>query len=835
MVLPVPLPPATPQARSMPEPTGSAQVPRGRRSFAPGSTLMTMDSPSGPPLSARKSVMPRNSVMPCSKGGIPTAPVQVNPTDFQAKIAENNRLKRQLEHTSERLEEERNVRQKKEDEAIALGKKLNEVESRAAKYQKEAGRNERRVKREEDEKAKGEQDLKRAIDDLQSTLGNVQGDKEQTAAKLDSLRERFVSNEKELNETRAAERHLRSEVEDYKSTNDQLEAQTQVLSDELSDLKSKLSRCEGELQALRSTLADERAESEAHVKDVMDRHSREVELKSDEIEAKTAACLALQKEIAAKTQALEELSGKAAGDAAAAQAEVAERDARLQALTAELETEKTCREQADKTVKELQGKLVEAGEKADMLARSAEDSAAQAVQKAEQVKKDKKETQAVIEGLRTELLASKRETTDASAALRVKEDELKETERGRSALQAEVEELSGELDKLNKSFDLLRTDDAKSMKRVQEKQITLKQSTELLNDRIREMKRKEAKSEAELTKLRAEAKDAQAKIDELASEAETLDDKLADLDYKLRLEEHNVKKTGMISQRLREKLEQRDGEIRSLKTSKKNLVATANDRIDRMNEETKRLETVANQYRAEYELLKARLSRFRKARGGSVLGEDGSADGDRPSDEKDESHDASGDAFDLRRSLPVQRAETAAILDEDEDEEHAEAEAHNQSLEEQPAEMDVDGAADTGATEQDADVEQDPQPCVETGDAPAEQEAQPRVETEVAPVEQEAQPSPDAAEETENVESAEPVRQDEEPKTQPPIEDEQGVSAADEPMQPGASPSDEMTAEQLEALDFASVKQVAKKHGLKLNGGKKQLIARILSASAGEV
>ncbi|KAJ9461792.1 hypothetical protein DIPPA_08593 [Diplonema papillatum] len=693
----MPVPPSTPQVRIAAAPdfhTGSNTQPRvARRSFMPGSTLVTAESP-GMPLSARKSIAPRQSMAPRGVG-LPIGPQVVNMTEYSAKVAEANRLKLQLDTANEKLEEERSCRQRKEDEAVNLAKKLNEVESRIGRYQREAGRSERRVKREEDMKIRGEQELKHSIDELQHALGDVQCDKAEMAAKIATLKEKFSATESELIRAKTGQASLQQETDDLHAANEQLEVRHHSLETENSELKIKLSRLEGELEATRATLADERKEAESHLHSLMEKHAREIDDKSDELDSVEAAAKAAQREASAKIAGLnaanEELTVEREKVMRALDEVTVDRDnakeevARLAKAGGEMSAEG----------KKLAKKLLDAEKEADALTHAAIEKDSAAAQRAEQFVRERKDAHSQTERLRRELLATKQQLADVSSTLRLKEDEVAEAERNGAAHLSEIEELTGEVAKLRDSLDRTRSTDAQSMKEVHDRNASLKNSTEVLQDTVRDYKRKLSKAEKENAKLRAEVAAANDRVEQLSNDNDKLEDQCADIDYKLRLEEHNAKKARLISEKLREKLEQRDGEIRSLKTSKKSLVATANERIDRMNEETKRLETVANQYRAEYELLKARLARYRKVRGiesfpiateepavdAPQAADNAGGDGDIREDEVSEDclgeekrssfeeamHQTQpGVAGFGRRSLPVKRSFTVANVDDEE-------------------------------------------------------------------------------------------------------------------------------------------------------------------------
>eukprot|EP01059_Diplonema_ambulator_P004802 TRINITY_DN14541_c0_g1_i1.p1 TRINITY_DN14541_c0_g1~~TRINITY_DN14541_c0_g1_i1.p1 ORF type:complete len:689 (+),score=378.03 TRINITY_DN14541_c0_g1_i1:46-2067(+) len=576
---PTPTPtPATPQVRVTPTEGLPASFRPGRRSFAPGSNFEYS------PAMGRKSCMPRMSTMPSAPNKLTVAGAAavalVSQSEYQAVKAEANRLKLQLEAASEKLEEERRIRQKKEDENISLFKKTGELETRLARFQKEVGRTERRAKREEEEKVKGEN---------------------------------------EINEIRK----------------------------ELSETIRKNEEAEGNLTALRATLSDVQEEAENHAKSLnqkIENLTLELDEKVEQIEKLSDDLERAQSQYDALAESKQETLTK------------------MDDLTVELERLQEDTKQAKEThqdvvaeLKNAQKRVAEMTHKIDSLECDIIEKDTALNFKAEQIAKEKKENQTLVEKHRKDMTNAKNQVVDAQTSLKIKEDECRELEMSKQELESQVEDLTEENEKLKAANQTMRTEDAKSIKEVQNSAATLQQTNEELKDQVKDYKRKVQKLEKEVKALKTEVEELGTRNDELATENETLEESNADLDYKLRCEEHNAKKQTLIAEKLRGKVEQKDADIKELKKSKKALVAQANERIDSMNEETKKLETIANNYRTEYELLKSRLQRQARRRNFSMIQDD---------DEEDKESGCEPLAK-KRRSLPVRRSVTFGTVDED--------------------------------------------------------------------------------------------------------------------------------------------------------------------------
>ena len=555
------MPPATPQKgggdASMGPPVSSvSRAPR--RSFAPGANVSIFaESPNRGP---RKSVAPRMSTMPsaanklCSNGQIvPNMPVAVSYSEYQAVKAESNRLRLDVERVTERLEDERAHRQKKEDEAIALSKKVHELEQKLAKYARQAGRAERLAKRGEEEKVKGELSLKHALND-------AVGDKEAKEERLQQLSRRFEESERALAAARFSE-------EELTAANEALEARLSTASADVADARKKLEQAEGAREGVRRTLDDHKAEAEAHQKSLTDTVQHLTE-DLDELREENAEALAQLAELGAVREGLSTQLETAEADLLAERAALGQVRREVEALAPVAARAEVLEKTLDEKEEEAAGLTAALAQRDEAAAR-----------------------------LKAEVLAARQAATDAAAEGRLRADDVRELQSAKEALEERAEELQREVKEAQAGAAEARCQDRQQRVESSTEHTRLLKQQEEHKELIRDQKAKLASQERRAKKLASDADAAARAMAAKEGELEGLEEKLAELDYQVKVEAHKAKKQQLIADRLREKMEVKEGEIRKLRQSKKALIETANERIDKMNAETKKLENVSNNYR----------------------------------------------------------------------------------------------------------------------------------------------------------------------------------------------------------------------------------------------
>ena len=647
------MPPGTPQNQKS---TGHADFGptstyRGRRSFAPGGTLGAFGDAAGDTADGRKSCA-RMSVMPSSHRAaalMTGAPLPVSFSEHQATKAENNRLRQQLEQANEKLDDERNLRQKKEDESIAFSRKLADATQRLTKTQRAAGRAERRQKRDEDEKAKGEEQMKYTIDELQEQMKGIADDKELQNAQLAELSKRVADKERTVVAMKNELASFQSDNDELKQANEGLETKLHSAVTELSDTSAKLDQAEGNNSSLRATMQDYRAEGDAHLKEMNDRITNltlELEDKTDEntelhtqLEEVTKAKASLQSDLT--------VSETHHTDAASSLEKVNRTYVDLVAEHSKLQAKW---EIAEAKMEELESDIADKGnhlgQKTDAVAKLKEEVCSRApppwllnVIHCYNITNLFKEPSLLVwaflvhtrckprNGCRTAWLGGpshtlneralyfksifssqitlklpqvttlKQTVNEVSSQIRMRDDDIRELQSQKEALETQLEDQIKDNTVLAGKLEGERSRDHQARKDNVAETTKLLKEAEEAKEATREQKRRVTSLEKQVKKLKAEVEDASRENDNAVKESDELEEKVADLDYKVKIEMHNAKRQTLIAETLRKKLEQKETDIKSLRKSKKTLIDTANERLDKMNAETKKLEGIANQYR----------------------------------------------------------------------------------------------------------------------------------------------------------------------------------------------------------------------------------------------
>ena len=495
----------------------------GRRSIIPQAGGGDEFTPRG-----RRSLVPRMSTMPSAPNKLQQQVPQISVTEYQAVKAESNRLRIQLEQSTEKLEEERTHRQRKEDECIVASRKISDYEMKLSKFQKLFGKHERKEKRTEDQ----QQEFHKILEEMQTTY-------------------------------------------------------TETLTTTTCDLEQRLREREEELRLYRDD-ANERVET-----------------------------LAIQ-----LSETTEQLTLK--------MEQLDQNNAELQQLHEKTDELRSYRTDASNHIEQLTNQL--------------NDTAEKLAHKTSQHAKDKKDSHHQHESHKKEMSVLKQQLVTLQTSLKVKHDEMHDAESYMNSLKLQVEESTDDITRMRSQIEGLRSEETDHEREIIDTKTSFEANVEALKDDLKDSKRRNGKHEKDITKYKNQILQANSKLEQASNEMDCLEEKVTDLDYKVRVEEHKAKKESLVADRLRDKLKLKQSDVDALKKSKKDLVKQANERIDDLNNEVKRLQNVANDYRGQYEIIRSRLER-RNVRNGIR--------------DRDEEH--------LRASIPVRRSIAVANMEEDDD------------------------------------------------------------------------------------------------------------------------------------------------------------------------
>ena len=262
-------------------------------------------------------------------------------------------------------------------------------------------------------------------------------------------------------------------------------------------------------------------------------------------------------------------------------------------LTAETTRHQTARKKAEGKIDQLESKLSACADELEATKKATEQAGT------ELKKMEKKNAQHIREG-QTELL-------DKITVLET--DLLNKTE--------EVEELTQKRKNDNSSLK----DSKKQVKNLKTKCTKVENSLEEIQLSVTTSKERITSLEEECNDWKNESEKRSKQVKKLIMEIETKNKELDDMEDELEqrgdvLEASLVKDKSVIT-KLKEKVDSKNNELTELRTTLKNTISEANDKIDRLHEENVRVEGIANQYRNELEEF-GRKQELRHARASTV-------------------------------------------------------------------------------------------------------------------------------------------------------------------------------------------------------------------------